>query len=96
MRLNACLSVALRDHPGHAGSREEGSVYVAQDAYGLQRADISRVHPVVLSYRESENPRVYVASTLSRTLRSSARPRSIQFPENFSFACYIYIMDVDG
>ena len=35
--------------------------------------------------RESENPRVYVASTLSRTLRSSARPRSINKPCSYSF-----------
>ena len=42
---------------------------------------------ILRSYaRESENPRVYyIASTLSRTLRSSARPRSINKPCSYSF-----------
>ena len=83
-RSNARLSVALRDRPG--------------DAYGLQRADIARVLPVALScvasslaeprrrIRECLTPRVYVASTLSRTLRSSsARPRSTNKPCSYSF-----------
>ena len=57
---------------------------MAQDAYGLQRADIARVLPVALSYVASslveprpriQNLRVY-ASTLSCMLRSSARSRS--------------------
>ena len=67
---------------------------MSQDAYGLQRADISRVLPVALSYVASSlaepRPRIresasLLASTLSRTLRSSARPRSINKPCSYSF-----------
>ena len=70
-------------------------VYVAQDAYGLQRADIARVLPVALSYvasslaeprpRIRESASLRSSSTLSRTLRSSARPRSINKPCSYSF-----------
>ena len=75
-RSNARLSVALRDRPGHAESRRgiDLEVYVAQDAYGLQRADIALVLPVALSHvasslaeprsrtKECLTPQVYVAS----------------------------------
>ena len=75
VRSNARLSVALRDRPGHAGSREEGSIWKStwpklQDAYGLQRADVARVLPVALSY---------VASSLAEPrprIRESASLRS--------------------
>ena len=70
---------------------------MAQDAYRLQRADIACVLPVALSYvasslveprpriRECLTPQVYVTSTLSRTLRSSARPRSCSKLCSYSF-----------
>ena len=73
VRSNARLSVALCDRPE---SREGRSIwkssYVAQDAYGLQRADIVRVLPVAFNLcrlaeprpriRECLTPRVYLAS----------------------------------
>ena len=76
VRSNARLSVALRDRPGHTESRARREidleVYVAQDAYGLQRVDIVRVLPVAFNLcrlaeprpriRECLTPRVYLAS----------------------------------
>ena len=73
VRSNARLFVALRDRPGHApcGVPRRGihlEVYVAQDAYGLQRADIARVLPVALSYVASSlaepRPRIRESASL--------------------------------
>ena len=76
-------SVALRDLTRGPDSREEGSIWNSTWSK-TQRANTARVLPVALSYVASSlveprprglTPRVHVAS-LSRTLRSSARPRS--------------------
>ena len=61
VRLNARLSVAVALGPYVVSRREiDLEVYVAHDAYGLQRADIVRVLPVAYvdlrsHARESEN-----------------------------------------
>ena len=90
----ARLSVALRDLTRTMrgpDSREEGSIWNSTWS-NTQRANTARVLPVALSYVASSlaEPRpkiregltVYVAS-LSRTLRSSARPRSINRVASF-------------
>ena len=67
-----------RDRLGHAGSREEASIWKstwrqAQDAYGLQRADIARVLPrgFILALRShAENQRM--ADSTSLATRSNA------------------------
>ena len=70
VRSNARLSVALRDRPGHGAMRGgiDLEVYVAQDAYGLQRADIARVLPVALTYVASSlaepSPRIRESGSL--------------------------------
>ena len=77
-RLNARLSVALCDRPGHPDSLEEGSIWKSTWARPkTQRADTARVLPVALSYvafslaeprpriRECPTPPVYVASRSS-------------------------------
>jgi hypothetical protein len=91
-RSNARLSVALRDRPGHAGSRlpRRGidlEVYVAQDAYGLQRADIARVlfpwlYPMQTCRATPENQRLPDSASLrsfagQRYLARCVAPRDL-------------------
>ena len=98
---NVCLSVVLRGRPGHAGSREEGSIWKSMWPKTLTGCNEKISHAFFLwlypmyvasilaeprpRIRECLTPRVYVASMLSCTLRSSARPRSTNKPCSYSF-----------
>ena len=104
-RMRVSQSRSLIDRPGHAGVLRRGidlEVYVARDAYGLQRADIARVLPrgFILALRsharESENARLressfaeqrYLARCVALQDRSIKRLCSYSFLTQGKIAC---------